>query len=1461
MEFLKSCTTGVHSVVSLLKLLVMEIASNLLQSGFSTILYRIYTADVAPTSTSTSNSSKLSKHDVLDIIQSSVQGDGIFAAADKEEDVVWLFQNKLDGQPIAQLPEETPSPKVDGFSLQLITQGLFKAAELPRARLRAVTEARSPLTPPPSESAAALRTLLSNAKAFQANAQATNPSDVPKPSTDISPLAMYPWFMSAVELAVSRHVASNYGLVPLNARTFIVPETHRQASEYPSDDDDNSLDGLEMISLSSYLTSGGILVLSFSSTWRWDIHQLSVADELNSNKLPIVRISPCGMLAKVNGLEGAVNGSTRNDQRRPTQKKVKPSGNIFQDSQWKDTVKSWLARRGLDLNSLDMPGKWVQIQFSQDAPFVVAESNEHSSQAVVCLWPACLCFAVTPNAATVPLDSRQSLQWFSESDAEGYADPLSEAQAWFAGEAERQKTKEAKKQSQFAIQEPANVQDPTPLFPASPFYARADLQAASGVYPTPPDAILTQPSTALSVPDVPLGVPNTAEGPQSNEELADLGNLPTVTEEVEELNDIEASPLDGGNDLFGDMDMDDDNFGGNELSEADFNFFDEPGADVNMEDTQIPDMEPDGQSEDPVVATAALTDAEPSKAEIGEPAIKDEAMSFADQTSADGLILESPTADPVLPSSLENAKVGSTLMDRIVETPAQPGASPQANAAPSRKQLIGKSTSNQPNASSGALKDTRREKMYDVVRFVHNVIGTDSKYSSGGVFGFQSTGHRHQAQGQPSGKTLYGFTASPTRPSGPGFGVQQVLPSAGSKLLRSDMLKPRNKYSLTDAGPVADVSEDSESSDDDSFEPVEEYGQWDKQEITEAIVEPPKRKRPRLDDGISAVSTPTTVSTEDQKLPRLQNLALNVSTDDVLDTLDADFADWDIARVPFLHGMTISSGPETPSSAGPLISPASKPSQASTLKAKGQDLSRRDSIAVAQLVADQVALSTLMLVPTTDDGIKDDGSSMDDGEEVARPSALTRNIVADLFPDATLNDLIKYAQIPDAPFEPPPGAKVPPKPPQRRMTGASQPDPNAISGQIYPIAPPRVRVRRGDSLWDLLPTSLAFWEPLGLAPTSGSKNILSYCIYPPNEDLVDPLESFFDCLGSVYDSGKLGTHLPGTPVGEYESNLMPLALPDADPPTVDSALRALREICEELGHLLAAADLSTAEKTLRELSQSRNDETPPTIGSFVIYIVNPFESASSLKDICTCFWSMFQAYETASRKRSPLDKRPDLVLQILPIKYVASASAPIVPQPQFLATFAREVYDRCPPSSTGEKKQSLSIAAAPSIQLEEQVPRTILFKLVADPQGDLLPDAVHLHLGYATSWNSDWLAAAWIDSTGKYQALVSYYLRGRSFADVAFEIWQTTISIIQARKMTWRVTIARAGVMERDELEGEMFRWDRFSPTRLLTEPCSLDADHSGPRSGSHWDHSCLCGHRAFSLVDATSSIIFASTY
>lgn len=153
------------------------------------------------------------------------------------------------------------------------------------------------------------------------------------------------------------------------------------------------------------------------------------------------------------------------------------------------------------------------------------------------------------------------------------------------------------------------------------------------------------------------------------------------------------------------------------------------------------------------------------------------------------------------------------------------------------------------------------------------------------------------------------------------------------------------------------------------------------------------------------------------------------------------------------------------------------------------------------------------------------------------------------------------------------------------------------------------------------------------------------------------------------------------------------------------------------------------------------------------------------------------------------------------MKNIASFDEPVILDPSTYINLAREVYDRCPPSAPSGDKTCLSIYTAPAFQLEETLPRSIPFKLLSEPPQDLLRENCYIHLGYAISLDGTWITAAWTDNCGKSQTVVSYHLGTRGFVETAKEIWQTTIEILQSRRVHWRVCIAKSGVMDREELE------------------------------------------------------------
>jgi mediator of RNA polymerase II transcription subunit 13 len=346
---------------------------------------------------------------------------------------------------------------------------------------------------------------------------------------------------------------------------------------------------------------------------------------------------------------------------------------------------------------------------------------------------------------------------------------------------------------------------------------------------------------------------------------------------------------------------------------------------------------------------------------------------------------------------------------------------------------------------------------------------------------------------------------------------------------------------------------------------------------------------------------------------------------------------------------------------------------------------------------------------------------------------------------------------------------------------------------FHPIQPPHVRVRRGDGLWDVLPPALPFWEHLGLGPAAGRKNVMAFCIYPQNDDVRSQAALFLNHLGSTYESSKLGSHTRNEQLGDFTDGLVPVPL--LEHYTFQTAVRSLREVCTRLGKALASVDW--------QHNKIPGTDEVSRIDNFVIYMINPFDTVHGVAELCSSFWALYQTYRLASRSPMQPGSRPDIVLQILPIKDVASTSAPIVPSPIFFQKLAREVYDRSPPANPDASPSRLKVFSAACIQLEQPPPKSIQFKINTDPSPDMMHENSHFHLSYARSKGGDWITAAWTDNTGRYQATISYCTIGRGFFEVAKEMWNTSIDIMLGRRVVWRFCVAKVGGgMEREEIDG-----------------------------------------------------------
>jgi mediator of RNA polymerase II transcription subunit 13, fungi type len=442
-------------------------------------------------------------------------------------------------------------------------------------------------------------------------------------------------------------------------------------------------------------------------------------------------------------------------------------------------------------------------------------------------------------------------------------------------------------------------------------------------------------------------------------------------------------------------------------------------------------------------------------------------------------------------------------------------------------------------------------------------------------------------------------------------------------------------------------------------------------------------------------------------------------------------------------------------------------------------LSKPELVCVAQLVCEQ-AVSSTSAISTTLTIVKDDLPIITN-ESRNEYQAFFDAVLAKIFPNFEQCSIGKLALI----REPPPrqipqSGKTPqPRPPQREGNMHLGPD-------CFSLPAPYMRVQRGTDAWEMLPPAVSFWTALGLGPANGAKDVTAIFISPSNDDLIEGLRGFMQELASTYESYKLGGFRLSPVIDtenqeglHYEDGVVHVEL-DQSLDSIGTMISTYYSTCQRLGSAISRYSRAHPERTL------------------VICIIDPFEDVRATRFFCACFWRLFTSCRQSTPKTHQKAPRSDIVLQILPVSLLASPQQLVLLDGEQLGVLAKEIYDRCPPSQVSsviDPNSTLSILAAPAVEVATTLPKRIAFQPVSDPPSDLLLEGSVLHLAYTLSADLQWMSVCWIDGTGRHYVPTTICLRGKSFKIVAGEVWERTLEIISAREVTWRIFIvSSAGV-------------------------------------------------------------------
>ncbi|KAK0110604.1 mediator of RNA polymerase II transcription subunit 13 [Cadophora gregata f. sp. sojae] len=1284
-----------------------------------------------------SNSTSLGlarKH--LQRLEAGWRQDGRLVHHDPYREGVWLFYN---GNAAAVSPTKDPdtnSSSVDIQALGLLQRdkGVYEPASLARSKqiLGGSMNAGSASSSPSSSLENAFRNAQAlNAKAMQANASLSVMQEPPTPSPGVkaefttSAKDIHEYFISAVLSSIVYFLCHDHNFIPLNSRTLILASSRSTGSSAKSGHE------IELATLDISLTSLGVLVLKAHSDKAPGLQTLRDVFSPSSTTCGLspgapLWLAPSGSAAKFYCIpdDNKLPGTLSIGQLQGSLLESRPNGSInpLTIRSWQAKCLAWLSAKGLDSAALEAGG-WLYVQilggylpYSNSDP----QGLPLLEELAIVPWPARLCFQTSSSSGARDSQMTHSLT--------SCRDPLSFAEDWFTSKDERAAiVSKRAKERQIADTLSKEQADVEARALQAHSYSPAALRRASNagaMYPTPPDAP-QHPVGATPSFDGNVSTPGNPNHLIAHEAGGTVPPNPTVVEADTDMWGASAKK-----DRMNSTAHYNENDNDNEHDNDNDNLFGDLGGD--MFGTHITDDdfnffdEPDVDEFDikqPSSAPVSTTQESAAIAHIPEPtmpvaAADENHSSEVDATdSLDNKEVPGPvTVDvaTVVPTSL-TAESAQTKAEGT--QPTQPIVN-----LPFNKEIIFQKLVQQ-SVMSKVTKQPRRASLFQQIDFVDSLRSVNEKYGSHGQFDFSRERNKPKS-GEISALPQTQYLTSRRKAHEGSLEIGNIARLLGEKALDSQtkLVEDPMDYLMTSNGgsPVSEQDDSSHTTDEALV--GSKYGVKRKWEADE-------------EDDIA--STFDTLAMEfEQSVGTPQSISGSQ-----LPLLDADPADW--ALTTYFTSLEPDTEPNT--------------------------LSDLEKIATAQILADQAVSGTFHLP----------GLNGSDASSLWGRSAGTKVLLSKLskaasscLKDGTICSMRAFLDIQGIPILSQ-ALRLPPRP---------MPNPRGPNGldtrqnNPFLIIPPQIVVRRSESKLSILPSSVPFWENLGLGPSKGTKDIDAVCVYPNLEGVTAYASTFLDQMRSVYESSRFGSHdrVDSEDIG---SGLLPFAV-DITSSNKMHHLTTLKETAARLSRTLSALQVG-----------ERN---------FVVYFVYPVDNSVLLVHICSAFQHLFNLYRKALSERRATTAN-ELVLQLIPIDFIASPTSLAIPTPSEYFRLSMEVYDRC--------IDFTSPSSSPAIMLEQPLPRTIDFKLSANPSASLLQENTCLHVAYAQSIDDRWITAAWTDNKGTRQMTASYCLGRKNepistpFTEVANEIWETTLQVVASKKIHWRIIIARVGVMDSSEFD------------------------------------------------------------
>lgn len=313
---------------------------------------------------------------------------------------------------------------------------------------------------------------------------------------------------------------------------------------------------------------------------------------------------------------------------------------------------------------------------------------------------------------------------------------------------------------------------------------------------------------------------------------------------------------------------------------------------------------------------------------------------------------------------------------------------------------------------------------------------------------------------------------------------------------------------------------------------------------------------------------------------------------------------------------------------------------------------------------------------------------------------------------------------------------------------------------------------------------LRFWKVFGLEPKNGKKTLSVIMLSPGGKNSCKESAYFLQSLKGSYESSGLGTLTLLKSKSMFEGTI-PVSYQGQN---LDHALETMRQTIISLSRELKS-----------EGSKPQN---------LVVIIADPFSSVLSLMAFSQAFVQFKREYLANEGNGGD-----NVILKIIPVEIFASCDSLNVPSQYKMVRFALDLYERCPVVGENALETHRLVSEglrtqrrSPAFTLSRLPPNKINFNFSAKPSPLILDEDSFLHIAYSVSENRKWLVSSWSDQYGEISKVEAFCLmkaegQMRLPEEVCPEIWQKTLGLISHLPVRWKITIAKLGRIDEDEVE------------------------------------------------------------